>query len=133
MMPDDRPGIDPLGALQRLRRAGRALLAQAGLHAQLAHVEWAQERLRLGRMLAVTVAGFACLLCAMLAAGALVLACCWETAYRIPAVAALMAVYGIGAGLAWRRFQALSELGAHSFAATREELAADLALLKSRL
>jgi len=41
--------------------------------------------------------------------------------------------YGLGAGFAWRRFAALAALGSQSFAATRAELAADLALLRSKL
>lgn len=116
-----------------LRSAGGALVTQATLHGQLARVEWAQEKSRLLRMHLVTLLGFACLLCVMLLAGALVLAASWETAYRIPAVTGLMILYGAGVGVAWRRFQALSALGDHSFAATRAELAADLELLRSRL
>lgn len=129
----DAIAIDPLIAIRTMRKAGRALLAQAGLHGQLLRVEWAQEKIRLARMLAVTLIGFAFLLCLMLAIGALVLASCWESAYRVPAAAALVALYALGAGIAWRRIRALSALGENSFAATREELAADLALLKSRL
>jgi uncharacterized membrane protein YqjE len=125
--------ISPLDAIRVLRSAGKALFSQAALHGQLAGVEWAEEKQRWLKMLAVTLLGYACLLCAMLSAGALVLALCWETAYRIPAVTSLILLYGVGVGIAWRRFQALSALSAHTFAATREELAADMALLKSRL
>ncbi len=124
--------INPLEVIRILRSAGGALLAQANLHGQLARVEWAEEKNRLLKMHLVTLLGFACLLCVMLFTGALVLAFSWETAYRIPAVAALIALYGLGVGIAWRRFQALSALSSQSFAATREEFAADMALLKSR-
>jgi uncharacterized membrane protein YqjE len=125
--------ISPLDAIRILRSAGKALFSQAALHGQLAGVEWAEEKQRLLKMLAVTLLGYACLLCAMLCAGALVLTLSWETAYRIPALTVLIALYGVGVGIAWRRFQALSALSAQSFAATREELAADMALLKRHL
>lgn len=99
----------------------------------MARVEWAEEKNRLLKMHLITLLGFACLLCVMLLVGALVLAASWGTAYRIPAVAGLIALYGLGIGIAWRRFQALSALSGHSFAETREALATDLELLRSRL
>ena len=126
-------GVSLLGANRILRSAGVALLAQVSLHGQLAWVEWGQEKNRLLKMLLVTLLGFAALLCAMLAAGVLLLSVSWDTAYRIPAVLALLVLYALGAGIAWRRFVALSALSSHSFAATREEFAADIALLKSTL
>lgn len=125
--------IHPLDAYRMLRTAGGTILSQAALHGQLAWVEWEEEKNRLLKMLVVTLLGFACLLCVMLAAGALVLACSWETGYRIAAMTILLLLYGAGTALAWRRFQALAALGAHSFAGTREELAVDLALLRSHL
>jgi uncharacterized membrane protein YqjE len=125
--------IDLMHAMRILRSAGGALSAQAALYGQLAQVEWAEEKYRLLKMLVITLLGFACLLCVMLFVGALVLAFCWETAYRVPAVMALIAVYGIGTYIAWRRLQALSALGGQAFAATREELAADIALIRSKL
>lgn len=125
--------ISPLDAIRLLRSAGGALFAQAGLHGQLARVEWAEEKIRLTKMLIATLAGFACLLCCLIFAGVLVLALTWETEYRIAAILALGIVYGIGALIAWLRLRALSALSEQAFAATREELAADIALIKSKL
>ncbi len=130
--PDGAP-ISLLKVLRILRSAGRALIAQAALHGQLAGVEWAEEKSRLSKLIATALVGSAFMLCILLFAGILVLAVTWDTAYRIPSVIALIAVYGVGAVVAWRRFQALSALGEESFAATREELAADIALIKSKL
>lgn len=132
-MTADSTAINALGAIRILRSAGGALFDQVALHGQLAQVEWGEEKKRLSRMLVGAALGFACLLCVMLAVGALVLALCWETVYRIPVAAALIGVYGLGAGFAWRRIAALSVLGGQSFATTRAELAADLALLRSKL
>ena len=129
----DATQFNPLDAVRILRSAGSALFTQATLHGQLARVEWAEEKARLLRMLVVGLLGFASLLCVMLAVGALVLAFSWDTAYRIPAAVALLAAYGLGAGFAWVRFKALSAQSSQAFAATREELAANLALLKSNL
>jgi len=131
--PSGTINIDLLNAIHILRSAGGALFAQAALHGQLIQVEWAEEKSRLLKMLVITLLGFACLVCVMLFVGTLVLAFSWETAYRIPAVMVLIAVYGIGTFIAWRRLQFLSALGGQAFAVTREELAADIALIRSRL
>jgi len=132
-MTPDSTAINAMRAIRTLRSAGGALFDQVALHGQLAQVEWGEEKNRLLRMLAGAALGFACLLCVMLSLGVLALALCWETVYRIPSAALLVALYGLGIGFAWRRFAALSALGGQSFAATRVELAADLALLRSKL
>ena len=129
----DSTEINPLDAIRILRSAGKSLFAQAALHGQLARVEWAEEKTRLIKMLVLVLLGFVGLLCVLLFLGVLVLAYSWDTAYRIPAVMALIAVFGLAAGIAWRSLQALSAQSSQAFAATREELAADLALLKSKL
>jgi len=123
-------GLELLGAARILNSAGGALWAQALLHGQLAQVEWKEEKNRLLKMLAVTLLGFAGLLSAVLFAGGLVLAAAWDTAYRIQAFAGLAFLCGLAVAVAWRRFQALSALSAGSFAASREELAADAAVLE---
>ena len=126
-------GIDPLRALRILRSAGGALCSQAGLYGQLARVEWAEEKNRLLKMVVLAIAALACALCVMLFFGVLVIALSWNSEYRIHAIVVMIAVYGLGVGLAWYRLQALSSLGDQSFAATREEMAADIALIKSKL
>lgn len=125
--------INWLVLIRILGSAGSALLAQAALHGQLAKVEWAEEKNRLLQMLLVILLGFACVLCLMLLLGAVVLLVSWTSVLFIPALLLLMALYGTGLVFAWRRFQALSARGGLAFAATREELAADLALIKSKL
>lgn len=125
--------VGPLEAVRILRSAAGALLSQASVHGQLLRLEWAEEKNRLLRMLVAVLLGFACLLCTLLFLGALVLAGFWETPYRMLAVISLVAVYGTATALAWRRFQSQSALSDQSFAASREELAADLALLRSQL
>ncbi len=135
--PDSTPttprAFDPLNAIRLLRSAGSALYGQAELYGQLACVEWAEEKRRLLKMLAATIAGVVCLLCALLFVGVLAIALSWDTAYRIHAVVAMLVVYGIGIAIAWHWLQAYSALGDKSFAATREEFAADMALIKSKL
>lgn len=123
----------PLDVVRLLHSGGNALAAQALLHGQLARVEWQEEKARLLRMLAATLLGFAGLLCALLFAGGLVLAAAWDTAYRLPAFAGLVLLSAAGTVAAWRQFKAMAELGDQAFAASREELAADAALLKRNL
>jgi uncharacterized membrane protein YqjE len=123
--------MKPFHVIRMLHSAGGALFTQAGLHGQLVRVEWEVEKDRLLKMLVTALLGFASVVCVMLFAGALVIAFSWDTAYRIPAAVTLAAVYALGAAIAWHRFKRLSALGSQAFAATREELAADLALLRS--
>jgi uncharacterized membrane protein YqjE len=125
--------LKALSAIRLLRPVAGALFDQLALHGQLAQLEWREEKSRLLKMLLGAVLGFVCLLGVVLSVGALVLALCWDTRYRIAAAAALVGLYGLGTGLAWRRVAAQSALSRQSFAATRVELAADLALLRSHL
>jgi len=123
--------LSPLDAVRILHAAGGAVFAQALLHAELAGVEWQEEKSRLLRMLAIALLGFACLLCTLLFAGGLALAATWDTAYRLSTLAALIILFGCCTVAAWRSFQAQAALGSQSFAASREEFAADTAVLKA--
>lgn len=125
--------VSLLDAKRIFQSAGSTLLSQAALHGELVAVDWSEEKKRLLRMLLTTLLGFACLLCCMLAAGALVMAGFWKTAYRILALVVLVCAYGFGTNLAWRLFEALSALIARSFAATRDELSASMELLRALL
>jgi len=119
-----------MDGLRLLFSAGGALLTQAGLHGQLARLEWAEEKSRLHQMLITGLIGLASLLSFMIFTGILVVATTWDTVYRLPAIIAVVAVYGLATGFAWRRLRSLSALGKEAFAATREEFAADMALLR---
>lgn len=119
--------------MRLLSSAWPALLAQGALHGQLARVEWAEEKQRLLRMLALSLFGLACLLCALLLLNGLALALSWDTAYRIPTLLALIIAHALGAVVAWRHLRRLSARADQAFAATREELAAVITLLKSKL
>ncbi len=126
-------GLSLFALLRLLRSAGRALFAQAALHGQLAWLEWAEEKQRLLHILLTTLFGFACLLCLMLLGNALVLALSWATAYRIHALLGLLCLHGLAGAIAWRHLHRLLRKSRTSFAATRTELAADIALIKSTL
>lgn len=123
-------GINPLDAIRILRRAGGALFEQSLLHGQLARIEIDVEKHRLTRMLLVTLVGFACLLCGLLFAGGTLLMSVWETGYRVHAGFGLAILFASGTLIAWRRFRFWSAMGGNVFAASREELAADAALLQ---
>jgi uncharacterized membrane protein YqjE len=116
-----------------LRRACRALFSQAALHGQLARIEWAEEKNRLLKIFVAALLGFACLLCIMLLTAVLALMFSWATEYRIPVLILMIVLYGIGAGMAWKRLQYLIAKGDQTFAATLDELAADANLFKSHL
>jgi uncharacterized membrane protein YqjE len=125
--------VNPLDALNLLRSAGGALATQAALYGELVRVEWTEEKLRLQKMVGMALLMLVCLGCLLLALGGLALAFAWDTPLRIPVAVAVVVAYGLGLLLAWQRFQALAAQGVHSFAGTREELAADIALLRSQL
>jgi uncharacterized membrane protein YqjE len=129
----DTGSLSPLQLLQMLRSAGGALFAQASLHAQLAQVEWEEEKQRLCRVAMFGVLGFAFALCFLIAVSAFAIALSWNTPYRIHTFTAVIVVHMlgfIGTALAIKK---LIALGSKSFAATRAEIASDIALLKSAL
>jgi uncharacterized membrane protein YqjE len=124
---------DVLSAARIVRAAGGALWTQAALHGELARIEWAAEKQRLLRRLSLLAVGFALFACALLALGALALVLAWDTPWRVAVAIALPLVYGsLAAFTAWR-LQVDAANSGPAFAATRQELAADLALLRSRL
>ena len=129
------PGLEfnPLGALRLLRSAGGALFAQAALHSQLARVEWAEEKIRLTRIAVAALVGLVSAICLLLLGSLIALALSWNTPYQIPVTAAVLALYLLVFLFAVRTLSRQIALGALSFAATREEIAADIALLKAKL
>lgn len=129
----DSASISPLDVVRVLRSAGPALLTQAGLHGDLIRIEWAAEKERIVRLVAAAFVSLVAVLCVLLTAGALALAFSWDTPYRTPVAAGLVIAYAAIAVIAWRRFKFHTSRGGEAFAATREELAADLALIRSRL
>jgi len=129
----DTGSINPLQLLNIFRSAGGALLAQASLHAELAQVEWEEEKQRLCQMAAFTLLAFACFICLLIIISAFAIALSWYTPYRIPVFIAL--IIGYAAALLWTglKIKALAALSSNSFAATKAEIAADIALLKNAL
>ncbi len=125
--------INSLAIMRLVRSAAGAFITQAALHGQLAGIEWAEEKNRLLKMLTMTLLGFSSLICLMLFVGTSALALSWETVYRIPTLMVMIGLYAMATILAWNRFQTLASLSGEAFAATREELATDIALIKSKL
>jgi uncharacterized membrane protein YqjE len=124
---------DVLSAARILRAAGGALWTQAGLHGELARIEWAAEKRRLSRQFVLLALALVLINCALIAAGALLLVIAWNTPWRLAAALALPLVYAAAAAVAAWRLRVGAARAAPAFAATRQELAADLALLRSRL
>jgi uncharacterized membrane protein YqjE len=119
--------------IKRLRSVAKIVLTRLELHGQLASVEWAEERHRLLQLLAFSLLGFIFLLCALLFVGIFAIALSWATDYRIHVVGAILALYILGFCFCAYRFSILAARSSATFAATREEVAADLALIRSHL
>lgn len=129
----DTGTMNPLQVLSVIRSASSALLAQAMLHAQLAHVEWQEEKQRLVKILFFTLIGFAFFLCFVFFVGVFLLALCWDTQYRIPVFLALLFSYFFVVFWAGFKVYLLAQQGSNSFSGTRKEIAADIALIKRAL
>ncbi len=129
----DASSINPLQLFSIIRSAGSALSAQASLHAQLAQVEWEEEKQRLTNLVIFSVVTFASFLGFLFIVSAFAIALSWDTQYRIPVFITLIIAYFGTLVWAALRVKKLAALGAKSFAATRAEIAADISLLKNAL
>lgn len=115
----------------KLRTILGALLTQGSLYGELIWVEWEEEKSRLLSMVMALLFGFTFLFCALLSISALVLIFSWDTSYRNLAIFGLLTFYGVGAILAFIRLSALAKRSYLAFTDTREELAADIALIRN--
>jgi len=125
--------FNPLNVLRLLRSAGGALLAQSALHAELASIEWAEEKLRLARIATAAMLAVLGASCFLLLSGVVVIAIYWQSAYQIAVTAGVLLFYAVIAVAGVISLKRQIALGALTFAATREEIAADLAMLKAKL
>jgi uncharacterized membrane protein YqjE len=116
-----------------LRSAASALLAQGALHSELIQLEWAEEKYRLVRMLVALLIGSLFLFCGLFSVSSMVLIFSWGTSYQNVAVIGLVLFYCSGILIASLRFNALAALANQAFAGSRAELAADIALIRSKL
>ena len=119
--------------VQMINSASDALLAQANLHRQLAQIEWQEEKDRLARMLVAVLVGFSCFICLLIFVGVLVISLGWNTDYQLIALLSLCSFYALMTYIAWWRFTLATKMSGGFFAGTRAELAADLAMIKSKL
>ncbi|MCC6867553.1 MAG: phage holin family protein [Burkholderiales bacterium] len=113
------------GALSRL---ADALLGLARTRLELASVEYAEERGRVGMQLALVLAGVGCLLFAAFFTAFGVVAYFWDS-HRIAAIVGVIIFFILaGAALLWRRAELANAAGT-PFAATVAELDKDRAAL----
>jgi len=122
-----------LEIIRRLRASAALVLMQLELHGRLAGIEWQQEKNRLQQLLIFGLLGLVFLSCCLFCAGLLVIALGWPTEYRLQTMAAVVVFYAIGGVICYFRCKHYAALGAESFAATRAEIAADIALIRSQL
>jgi uncharacterized membrane protein YqjE len=107
-----------------LARLSHALLGLVRTRVELASIEFSEERARVGRQLALLIAGVGCLLFAVMFTAVGVIVYFWDT-YRMTAVTGVVLVFGVaGAFLLWRRAE-LAQTAPAPFAASLAELDKD--------
>jgi uncharacterized membrane protein YqjE len=116
-----------------LRSSGGELVSQIALHGQLAQVDWEEEKGRLSGMFVTALLGATFLHCVLLLVAAVALVATWDSLFGIPTLAAVFVFYLLGMLYAWRRFRKLAARSSEAFAATREEMRADIAFLRAKL
>jgi uncharacterized membrane protein YqjE len=105
-----------------------ALLGSVRTRAELASVEYAEERARVGQQLALLIAGLGCVLFALLFVAVGVIAWYWDT-NRMAAIVGVIVVFaGAGAACLWWRASVV-RAAPTPFAASLAELEKDRAAL----
>ncbi len=105
-----------------------SLVGSVRTRIELASVEYAEERSRLGQQLALLIAGLGCLLFAVLFVALGVVAWYWDT-HRFAAIIGVIVVFaGAGAALFWWRSE-VSRSAPSPFVASLAELEKDRAAL----
>jgi uncharacterized membrane protein YqjE len=124
---------DLLRAVQLVRVGGMLVLDHAVLLVQLAQLEWAEERERLKKLIASAVVGAVLLGVGLLHVSALAVFLTWGTPYCLYVAVGLTLLYLVALFCLWRHVVGLVHQGGDPFAGSRNELAATVELLRSRL
>lgn len=128
-----REGLSLFAMLRALRAAAPTILELFHIRAELARVEWEQEKMRLARMAVATgVAVLSTLLCLLFACIALIVGF-WDSEYRTLVAVLIPVAFGIAAVGGYAVVRRQQRLAEHRFAGTREEWSKDLAWLKARI
>lgn len=126
--PDQDSGIHPLEWMRFVQASLPTLVDHARLTLELADLEWQQEKQRLRRVTLMVALAAVSGLFFVAVVTAVIILLTWLTPYRFVAIALLLLIYALGVGWAVLRLRRLS--GNESFAATRAELARDMALFR---
>jgi uncharacterized membrane protein YqjE len=122
-----QPGLRP-----SLSRAASAFVGLVSTRAELASVEFAEERERLTKRLGLAAAGALLLAFAALFAGAFVVVLFWDT-HRLWAIAVVALAHLAGGALLLSRVKAIGRESPSPFAATIDELRKDKEMLERAL
>ena len=111
-----------------LARLADSLLGLTRTRLELAAVEYTEERTRVGRQLALTLAAVGCLLFALFFAAGAVVVAFWDT-HRLPAIIGVSLFFALACGLLlWRRKE-IANTTPMPFAASIAEFEKDRAAL----
>jgi len=119
--------------LQRLRDTVTEAALAAEDRVELLSIEWAEEKLRLRRLLVLSVAAAALTVVLFVVLSAAVMLQFWDTPWRLCAVWGVAGAWGLAwLWVVWALVQAARQ-GQQAFALTRRELARDWVDLKEGL
>lgn len=122
----------PPGLRQSIARLASAFVGLASTRAELASIEFAEERERLTLRLGLVAAGGLLLAFAVLFAGAFIIVLFWDT-YRLLAIAAVALAHLAGGAVLLGKAKAIGRGAPSPFAATIDELRKDKEMLERAL
>lgn len=128
---DDSTSV--MNVLRALNSVKNTVEAQSGLYSQLFQLEWEEQRRRYNRILLLLAIAFFSFGCFMVFAGVFFLVLIWDHELRNWYIGGMLCVYALVAIIAIMRIKSLQASWGRPFAAVRDELKADLDVIKSRL
>lgn len=123
-------GFDPARWLWVLDKAGPQLVTQLSLHGQLLYLEWQQEKRRLQRLMLCSVLSIGFGFLALLFAGFAVLYVNRNTEHFLAFIWALPALFSFVAISLFFITRRVGQKNQAAFSASRQEIMADIALLR---
>lgn len=130
MQTEAASGSSKGGLIESIKTLAGTLLAMGQTRLELLSVEIEEERIWLTSMLVWTLIALSCAALAVILATLLVVVIFWDT-YRLQALGIMIALFVVGAILAWRVLRNMARRKPRLFSASLKELSKDREQLAS--